>query len=138
MKLPNEVFLSHSSKDRPFVLRLVKVLGQHGVPVWYSETNIRGAQEWHDEIGKALRRCDWFALVLTPNAVDSMWVKRELVYSLNQSRFEGRILPLSHRRCSHDDLSWWLSQIQMVDFTGDFHEGCRELLRVWGVGYKPD
>ena len=69
--MPNEVFVSHSSMDRPFVNRLVDVLRRHGVPVWYSEANIQGAQQWHDEIGAALRRCDWFVLVLSPDAVAS-------------------------------------------------------------------
>jgi hypothetical protein len=39
------------------------------------------AQQWHDEIGAALRRCDWFVLVLSPHTVESIWVKRELLFS---------------------------------------------------------
>ena len=135
--MPNEVFVSHSSMDRPFVNRLVDVLRRHAVPVWYSETNIQGAQQWHDEIGAALRRCDWFVLVLSPDAVASKWVKRELLYSLLQDRFEGRIAPLLHRPCAHDELSWTLSQMQMIDFSHSFDDGCRDLLRVWGIGYAP-
>ena len=57
--------------DRPFVNRLVDVLRRHATPVWYGETNIQGVQQWHDEIGAALRRCDWFVLVLSPDAVAS-------------------------------------------------------------------
>lgn len=135
---PHEVFLSHSSKDRPFVSTLAEVLQRHAIPVWYSDTNIKDAQQWHDEIGRALKRCDWFILVLSPDAVASMWVKRELLYSLQHDRFEGRIVPLVHRSCSYDDLSWTLSLIQMIDFSTNFDSGCRELLRVWGVGYDPD
>ena len=84
--MPNEVFLSHSNRDRPFVRKLVDVLRRRGIPVWYSETNIQGAQQWHDEIGAALRRCDWFVLVLSPHAVESKWVKRELLYSLRRAQ----------------------------------------------------
>jgi len=64
--VPDEVFLSHSSADRAFTARLARVLREHGVPVWYSDTNIRGAQQWHDETGAALRRCDWLVVALTP------------------------------------------------------------------------
>ena len=135
---PNEVFLSHSSKDRSFVSRLVEVLRRHAIPVWYSETNIKGAQQWHDEIGRALKRCDWLVLVLSPDAVDSKWVKRELLYSLQHDRFEGRIAPLLYRPCSPDDLSWTLSLIQMVDFSRGFDHGCHDLFQVWGLGYEPD
>ncbi len=63
----SKVFLSHSSRDRAFVLRLVKVLSQHQIKFWYSETDIKGAKQWHDEIGRALAECDWFLVVLTPS-----------------------------------------------------------------------
>ncbi len=133
--MSNEVFLSHSSQDRAFAERLVDVLRRHGIPVWYSRTDIRGSQQWHDEIGRALQRCEWFIVVLSPDAVDSMWVRRELVYCLQENRFEGRIAPLLHRSCDYRKLSWTLPQIQMIDFTGEFDVGCRELLRIWDVGY---
>ena len=136
MPLPEEVFLSHSSADRPFASKLVEVLRRHGIPVWYSDTNILGAQQWHDEIGAALRRCDWLAAVLTPDAVASKWVKRELLFSLQQDRFDGRIAPILCRSCNYDDLSWTLASLQMVDFRRDFDQGCRHLLRIWGVGYE--
>ena len=85
--------------------------------IWYSRTNIRGAQMWHDEIGAALRRCDWFVLVLSPGGVASPWVKRELLYLLQESRYAGRIVPLLHEPCAYDELSWTLASMQMVDFT---------------------
>jgi hypothetical protein len=50
--LPEEVFLSHSNDDRDFVDSLANMVWGHGVPVWYSQTNIIGAQQWHDEIGR--------------------------------------------------------------------------------------
>ena len=106
--------------------KLVDALRRHGIPVWYSDSNLQGAQQWHDESGAALRRCDWFVLVLSPHAVESKWVKRELVHSLQQDRFDDRIVPLLYRRCSYDDLSWVLSQIQMIEFTNSFDDGCRE------------
>ena len=134
--LPNEVFLSHSSMDRPFANSLVEVLRRHGIPTWYSQTNIVGAQQWHDEIGAALQRCDWFALILSANSIESMWVKRELLFALQQNRFENRIIPLLYEPCAFDKLSWTLSFFQLIDFTQAFEDGCRQLLRVWGMGFR--
>ena len=133
--MPTEVFVSHSHKDRAFVEWLIGVLRRHRIPVWYSDTHIQGAQQWHDEIGRALQRCDWFILVLSPDAVDLRWVKRELLYALQQDRFEGRIAPLLHRACDYEQLSWTLPQLQIIDFARSFDDGCRELLRMWGVQY---
>ena len=53
VRKPAEVFLSHASHDRKMVDRLVETLRAHHVPVWYSQTNLVGAQQWHDEIGRA-------------------------------------------------------------------------------------
>lgn len=135
--MPTEVFVSHSHADQPFAERLVGVLRHHRIPFWYSDADIRGAQQWHDEIGKALQRCDWFILVLSPDSVASLWVKRELMYALQQERFEGRIAPLLHRECDPEQLSWTLPQLQTIDFSGSFDDGCRELLRIWNVQYAP-
>jgi hypothetical protein len=127
-----EVFLSHASQDVVKARRLRDVLVAHGVPVWFSPHHLRGADAWIDEIGKALARCDWFIVLLTPDAVQSMWVKRELNYALVDKRYEGQIIPLLFKKCDLHTLSWSLPQMQYIDFTKNYHRGCEELLRVWG------
>ncbi len=106
--MPTKVFVSHSHADQPFAERLLGVLRHHRIPFWYSDTHISGAQQWHDEIGNALQRCDWFILVLSPDSVASIWV-----------------------------LSWTLPRLQSIDFSRSFDDGCRELLRIWNVQYAP-
>jgi hypothetical protein len=99
--------------------------------------NIAGAQQWHDEIGGALERCDWLLLVLSPNSVNSKWVKHELLFALNDARYEQRIIPCILKKCDINKLSWTLSSCQFVDFSKDFERGMRALLKVWSIGYKP-
>ena len=134
--IPREVFLSNSSRDQVFVDQLAATLQTHGVPTWYSRINIVGAQQWHDEIGAALKRCDWLIVILSPHSVESLWVKRELLFALQQNHFEEKIIPLLLQDCDHERLSWTLSIFQMIDFKHDFKEGCRELFRIWGIGYS--
>jgi TIR domain-containing protein len=131
--MPKEVFLSHSAKDRAFVRNLTKLLKSEGIRYWYSASHIVGARQWHDEIGRALARCDWFVVVLSPHSVKSKWVKRELLYALNQDRYNEKIIPLLLKACRHSRLSWTLSEFQFVDFRSDFEAGCRKLLRIWGL-----
>jgi hypothetical protein len=38
--------------------------------------------------------------------------------------------------CAPLGLAWTLGEFQIVDLTGNFDIGCRQLLRVWGVEYK--
>lgn len=134
--VPTEVFLSHSDQDRKFVTALVKALKKHNIPVWYSKTHIRGAQQWHDAIGEALLRCDWFAIVLSPNAVKSIWVKRELLFALQQDQFNDRIIPILYKPCKYELLSWTLSIYQTVDFTKTLDKGCSELLKIWRIDFQ--
>ncbi|MEK6300911.1 MAG: toll/interleukin-1 receptor domain-containing protein [Acidobacteriota bacterium] len=133
---PSELFLSHSSLDTEFATSLAELLRRHQVPVWYSRTNILGAQQWHDEIGAALERSDWLAVILSPNSVESVWVKRELLYALQQDRFENRIVPILYQPCQLSRLSWTLTLLQIVDFTCGHDAGCAALLRVWSLEYS--
>jgi hypothetical protein len=134
---PNEVFLSHSSRDVRFVSGLARLLRRHGVSAWYSVQSIVGAQQWHDEIGQALKRCDWFVLVMSPDAVRSKWVKRELLFSLNDNRYEDRIVPVRYKPCDESLLSWVLPAFQTVDLSHGLRAGGADLLRIWGIGYRP-
>ena len=134
--LPDEVFLSHSSLDRTFADSIADTLRNHGIPVWYSITNILGAQQWHDEIGEALDRCDWFVVILSPNSVQSTWVKRELTFALNNNKYNDKIIPLIYQSCDYKKLSWTLDLVQMIDFSDNTESGFRELLRTWGIGYR--
>lgn len=134
--IPNEIFLSHTSQDHDFAVTLVEELRFHHVPVWYSQTDILGAQQWHDEIGYALHRCDWFMVVLSPASVSSMWVKRELLFALQKQRFENKIIPIHYQDCDIESLSWVLSSFQSINFQESFENGCRQLLKLWGIGYR--
>ncbi len=59
------------------------------------------------------------------------------MFALAEPRLNDRIIPLLYLPCEHKQFSWTLTGYQMVDFTHSFEDGCRDLLRVWGVGYKP-
>lgn len=133
---PREVFLSHAHQDHAFTTKLAETLRLHGVATWYSERNIGGAQQWHDEIGHALRRCDWFVVVLTPASVASHWVSQEVLYAVSAPRYRRRIVPVLLKRCSPEKLSWVLPNLQMIRFGRSFAAGAAEILRVWGIGYQ--
>ncbi|MEX5215805.1 MAG: toll/interleukin-1 receptor domain-containing protein [Nitrospiraceae bacterium] len=133
---PTEAFLSHSSKNLAIASRLAKVLSARQVKTFFSKKHIQGAQQWHDEIGAALKRCDWFLVILTPQSVSSKWVKHELIYALQANRYKGRIVPLLCKTCDADKLSWTLSSFEWIDFRKDFHQGCRDLFAIWRMNYN--
>lgn len=135
---PKELFLSHSSRNRKLANAIAETLRNHGVPVWFSPTNILTAQQWHDEIGRALRRCDWFLVLLSKSSVKSKWVKLELSYALNHSQYDNHIIPVKIYNCNHEDLSWTLDVFQMSELNGSKHDGYTEILNTWGLGFDTD
>jgi TIR domain len=132
---PKEVFLSHAHQDVRFVRRFAEDLRRHNVPVWFSERNIAGARQWMDEIGEALDRCDWLIVVLTPAAVTSIWVKREVSFALNEQQYGDRVIPLLLKECVPKKLAWPLATIQTID-ARPYDEGLRKLLAIWGIRYR--
>jgi hypothetical protein len=135
---PKEVFLSHSSENRAVTEKIAETLRNHNIPVWYSDTNIQGAQQWLDEIGKALGRCDWFLVLLSADSIKSKWVKMELSYALTHSQYDDHILPVLLENCDFESLSWTLGIFQMADFTINEEQGYEETLNTWGFGFDTD
>ena len=133
--IPKEVFLSHSSRNLKKATKVAETLRNHGVPVWFSPSNIKTAQQWHDEIGRALRRCDWFLVLLSNSSIKSKWVKMELSYALNHSQYDDHIVPVKIDACDHEDLSWTLDVFQMAHLSGSKHDGYTQILNGWGLGF---
>jgi hypothetical protein len=122
------IFLSHSSADRKAADRLARALTAAGLDVWYSKSHLKAAQQWQNEIGHALRRCNWFLLLLSPSAVKSIWVQRELSYALEKRRYHKHITPVLLKPCDYEKLSWTLGAIQMLQGTGRIEATVAELL----------
>jgi hypothetical protein len=130
-----EVFLSHASRDRKFVERIAETLDSQHIRYFYSTRHIQGAQQWHDELGEALDRCNWLVVVLTPSAVRSEWVKRELLFALRAKQYRNHIVPVL-KSCAIKKLSWTLPGFQHVDFRRSSKAGERALLAALRVGRR--
>lgn len=134
---PKEVFISHASADRLHADRLVRELRAAGVKCWYSRHQLHAAVQWHAAIGRALERCDWMVVLLSPASVRSTWVQRELVYALNHSRYQDRIAPVMIAPCNPERLSWTLTSFQTIRAFPSWEAGLSLLLRGWGIHRVP-
>jgi hypothetical protein len=90
------------------------LLRAHGVETWEAEVDIRTADEWEARIRTGLELCDWFLVVLSPNAVNSDWVKTEVHWAMENRN--GRVIPLVIAPCKSEDLHLKLRRIQHIDF----------------------
>lgn len=89
------VFLCHSSKDKPFVRDLASGLLKHGFLTWLDEKDMAVGDVLVEEVSRAIELAGAIAVVVSPNSVDSDWVKYEL--SLASERFikrDVRVIPI--------------------------------------------
>jgi hypothetical protein len=87
------VFISHAEKDRPYAASLERALKSAGVRVW-EPGNIQPGDNWALEIGKALAEADALVVLLSPDAVASEWVQREIEFAISSPQFKDRLIPV--------------------------------------------
>jgi len=94
-----KLFISHSTQDKAFVRDLRVALGDHGEDGWIDSRELRGGDPLWTEIQKAIEDASAFAVVVSPNALQSKWVGKELRHALavRDQRGKGQfpVIPLS-------------------------------------------
>lgn len=118
------VFISYSRKDDRFAHRLAVDLRDSGFVVWLDLDELSGGQVWTDQIENALRACDLFVAVLSPDAMESIWVKKEITMALNLGK---QIVPVMVRSV---DIPLALIDIQYIDFRRRYNRALKTLFDV--------
>ena len=95
MESARPIFLSHTSKNDPFVRDLRLKLEQRGYAV-AEDSTFRGGDNLPLSIKAAIDEAGHLIVVVSPEAVRSDWVKRELVYGrkIAAARPSFRVIPL--------------------------------------------
>ncbi|MDE0679214.1 MAG: toll/interleukin-1 receptor domain-containing protein [Gammaproteobacteria bacterium] len=91
---PMKVFLSHSHTDAPLAARISEALEESGLQVWDSDRNLLPGDNWAGETARALEESDAMVVLLTPAAVSSPYVKREIEYALGSKNYSNRLIPV--------------------------------------------
>jgi tetratricopeptide (TPR) repeat protein len=93
------LFLSHSSADDGFVRELRAALTDLGQPVWIDSRQLKGGDPLESEIQAAIEAATALAVLVSPAALQSEWVGKELVHGLKVQAERGRdvfpVIPLS-------------------------------------------
>src|SRR6266699_5797711 len=95
----NKLFNSHSSRDDAFVRDLRATLADHGQDGWIDSRELRGGDPLWSEIQKAIDEASAYAIVVSPDALQSKWVGKELRHALRLRDQRGKdkfpVIPLS-------------------------------------------
>lgn len=129
------IFLSHTSIDKPFVEKLAKDLKRLGVNVWFDKWDIKVGDSITWKIEEGIGENEFFGIVLSPEALDSEWVKNELSAAWVKQT-NGRkvvVLPILYRDCS---IPSFLADRKYADFREDYQVGFEELATVLRINKK--
>jgi len=95
----NKLFNSHSSRDDAFVRDLRATLADHGQDGWIDSRELRCGDPLWPEIQKAIEEASAYAVVVSPDALQSKWVGKELRHALALRDQRGKdnfpVIPLS-------------------------------------------
>jgi WD40 repeat protein len=125
----NRVFISYSRRDKTFAERLARDLSDAGLDVWIDFRQIHAGEMWQEEIFRGLQRSDMVVVALSPDAVASHWVEREV----NTAREQGKlIIPImaveALTEISRSPTLNWLQNVHFIRFMSRYEEAFRELL----------
>jgi len=126
------IFLSHTSCDKPFVEKLARDLKRIGVNVWFDKWEIKVGESITWKIEQGIRENEYLGIVLSPEALNSEWVKSELGSAwAKQMRIRKVIvLPILYRDC---DVPLFLADRRYADFRNDYQNGFKELAGALGI-----
>jgi hypothetical protein len=92
--MSKDIFISYSRRDQEFVTRLAYDLNEQVAFVWFDRSTIQPGQKWHDEIMEGIQECKAFILVLSPDAMESRYVREEVNKALELGK---AIFPVIYR-----------------------------------------
>ncbi|MCU1266777.1 MAG: hypothetical protein JWM21_3095 [Acidobacteria bacterium] len=112
------VFISYSHKDEALARKVGKALQVAGLDVWNSELEILPGDNWAEKIAKALKESDAMVVLLTPEALSSSAVRREIDYALSRKTFSGRLIPVlvgAEEKVLAEKVPWILRHLNLIN-----------------------
>lgn len=121
--MSDQIFISYARRDQEFVFKLATDLELRGGRVWLDQADIQGGEQWRHSITSAIAQSGAFLLVISPDSIDSQYVRLELEIAEQHGK---SIFPLIYRRASIPEN---LSRFQFIDFTqGGYQKNLADLL----------
>ncbi|MNF65498.1 TIR domain protein [compost metagenome] len=127
-----KVFLSHSSKDKSVVRPVASYLESQGFKVWLDEWEMTPGDSLIEKISEGIEESDKLVVFLTPDSIESNWVKNEVYSGLimeiaKEKGLGGKfVIPVLLRACK---VPIMLRGKLYADFTFlEFDKACESLV----------
>lgn len=126
-----KVFISYSHADKSLARDLTRALEQARHDVWDAEREILPGDNWAKKIAEGLEESEAMVVLLTPDAVRSQAVRREIDYALGKKSFDRRLIPVivgSPEKFPADSIPWILRHLNVINLPDQGQEeGIRQI-----------
>jgi hypothetical protein len=115
-------FISYSSRDEAFAMRLHADLQSNGVRCWFAPEDLKIGAKIRPSIDESIHLYDKLLLALSQHSVSSQWVEQEVETALAKERKEGRIVlfPIRLDKAVMEIEGGWPALIRNTRNIGDF------------------
>ena len=123
---PN-IFISHSSRDKPAALQLANTLNFCAIDVWLDDWELEIGQSLTDVIATAMEDSRYIAILITENYNKTVWTKTEYKKALSREQKEGRtvMLPIIVGAAEIPD---FLEDKIYIDLRADYFSGITKIV----------
>lgn len=121
------IFVSYSSKDRPFAINLAKELNSLGANVWIDQLGIKLGENWDNAIENALDNSNTLMLLLSPTSVESQNVQDEVSIAIQENK---KLVPILIKEC---DLPMRWQRRQYADLINNPEKAIGDIVEFLGL-----
>lgn len=129
-----QVFLSYASEDRPLAEEIELALRGAGHQVFFDRASLPPGGEFHVRIKEAVRRCDAFVFLVSPNSVaQGSYARTELKFA--RERWEHpreRVLPVLAAKVAWEDIPTYLKSVTVLEPEGNTAAEVVDALEAFG------
>ena len=136
-----DVFVSHSSAQKPLVRAMVQQWRQLGLSVFFDEDTIQPGEDLITALNRACERSRHTVLMITPEAIASNWVDEEItgIGYLSAAKKQRRLIPVLLENVSEAEIPLNVRKLVRTDLTDSTtrRDQYHRLLESLGITAKP-
>lgn len=115
-------FISYSSKNQDFAMRLHADLQSKGVRCWFAPEDIKIGDKFRQRIDEAIRIHDKLLVILSADSISSAWVEEEVESAIEREHKENRsvLFPVRIDDAVINSDQAWAASLRRMRHIGDF------------------
>jgi len=137
------VFISHTTKDDQVVKKIRKALESLSIPVWVDSQGLTPGDKLTPKVQKAIEDHEHLIAVLSVNAINSTWVKKEIEYALGLNK---KVIPVMLPGIEPSALALWFGSkphdepvgVPLADGPGGVSNALPDILAALGIDLPAD